>query len=204
MSQSIASQYGEQGFKLILAGIGGQGVIFATRLLSVSAMSLGMSVIASESHGMSQRGGSVLSHLRFGGGQAPLVRRGMADVILGFDRDEAYRNLSFLSDGGTAFINTPSERELETKITNHLQTRAISLSSLPCSRMAMDLGTVAVANVILIGFAAAAGAFPFPLTAIQDALAAMGARGLELNTRALELGSAQIPSTQLVSNQETG
>jgi indolepyruvate ferredoxin oxidoreductase beta subunit len=201
----VANQSTDQSFKLILAGIGGQGVIFATRLLSMAAIDMGMPVIASESHGMSQRGGSVLSHLILGGSEAPLVRRGMADAILGFDRDEAYRNLDFLRDGGSAFINSPSENEneIETKIAKHLVTRGISITSLPCTRMAMDLGSVAVANVILIGLAASAGAFPFTLTAIQESLREMAVRGLELNLRALELGHTHAPP-HLVRKPEAG
>ena len=75
--------------KLILAGIGGQGVVFATRLLAQTAAAMGMPVLASETHGMSQRGGSVLAHLKLGGTESPLIRRGTADILLAFDRDEA-------------------------------------------------------------------------------------------------------------------
>ncbi|MCQ3977126.1 MAG: hypothetical protein DPW09_27160 [Anaerolineae bacterium] len=64
--------------KLILAGLGGQGVVFLTRLLAQTAVALGHAVMVSETHGMSQRGGSVISHLKIGGDEAPLIQREVA------------------------------------------------------------------------------------------------------------------------------
>src|SRR3990170_8068403 len=99
--------------KLLLAGVGGQGVVFATRLLAGTAAGMGLPVLASETHGMSQRGGSVLAHLKVGGTAAPLIRRGTADALLAFDRDEALRNLPFLRAGAAAYINTPDSLPVE-------------------------------------------------------------------------------------------
>jgi indolepyruvate ferredoxin oxidoreductase beta subunit len=92
--------------KLILSGIGGQGVLFATSVFSETALSLGYDVLGSETHGMSQRGGSVISHLKIGAYESPLVRQGTADVLLAFDEDEAYRTLGFLTRGGLCFVNS--------------------------------------------------------------------------------------------------
>src|SRR5574341_1699737 len=86
--------------KFVVAGIGGQGVIFATKVLSKAALLCGERVLASENHGMSQRGGSVLSHVKIGSDQSPLIRRGTADVLLAFDRLECIRNLPFVRAGG--------------------------------------------------------------------------------------------------------
>ena len=77
--------------KLILVGLGGQGVVFLTRLLSKTALALGQPVMVSETHGMSQRGGSVISHLKIGGDEAPLIHRGAADALLALEADEAIR-----------------------------------------------------------------------------------------------------------------
>ena len=88
--------------KFILAGLGGQGVVFLTRLLAQTAVALGHAVMVSETHGMSQRGGSVISHLKIGGDEAPLIQRGTADVLLALEADEAVRNLPFLRRGGLA------------------------------------------------------------------------------------------------------
>ena len=91
--------------KLIIAGIGGQGVIYATKVLSQAALMRGERVMASENHGMSQRGGSVMSYVKMGGSDAPLIRRGTADALIAFDRVEAIRNLPFLRAGGSVFVN---------------------------------------------------------------------------------------------------
>lgn len=92
--------------KAILSGIGGQGVVFMTRLLAQTALDLGNEVIASETHGMSQRGGSVLSHLKINGTEAPLIRNGTADLLLSLEVGEAMRSLPFLKRGGLALINS--------------------------------------------------------------------------------------------------
>lgn len=169
--------------KLLLAGVGGQGVVFATRLLARAANSLGLPVLASETHGMSQRGGSVLAHLKIGGTPSPLIRRGTADVLLAFDRDEALRNLPFLRSGGAAFINTPDA--LPEQVEQALRSSTIEAHYLPAARMAMQLGSSTVTNVVLIGFAAAHPTFTIPLDSLQQALVQFGR---ELNLQALEIG----------------
>jgi len=97
--------------KLIIAGIGGQGVVYATKVLSHAALARGERVMASENHGMSQRGGSVMAHLKIGGDEAPLIRRGTADALIGFDRVETMRNLTFIRPGGSVFVNTVNALE---------------------------------------------------------------------------------------------
>ncbi len=172
--------------KVILAGLGGQGVVFFTRLLSQTAMELGHSVMVSETHGMSQRGGSVISHLKIGGSEAPLVRRGTADILLAMEPDEAVRNLPFLRPGGTIFVN--SENGLRPEVAEHLERLEIQVHSLPASQMAMELGVAAIANVILTGFAVAYPALPLPIETLRETVKAIAPRGRELNLQALEIG----------------
>jgi indolepyruvate ferredoxin oxidoreductase beta subunit len=172
--------------KLVLAGLGGQGVIFTTRLLARTAVALGQSVMVSEVHGMSQRGGSVISHLKIGGSEAPLIRRGTADLLLALAPDEAIRNLVFLRRGGAAFVNT--ENSLRPKVAEHLDRLNIRVLSLPASRMAMELGSAAVTNAILVGFAAAHPSLPLSINALRETLAVVASRRRELNLRALEAG----------------
>ena len=170
--------------RLLLAGVGGQGVVFAARLLARAAAGMGLPVLASETHGMSQRGGSVLAHLKIGGTAAPLIRRGTADVLLAFNRDEALRNLPFLCPGGAAFVNSPDGLPVE--VEQALRDRAIEVYCLPASQLAQELGSGAVANMVLIGFAAAHPTFSIPLETLQQTLSQ---RAQELNLRALAAGS---------------
>lgn len=172
--------------KVILAGIGGQGVIFMTRLLAQTALNLGHEVIASESHGMSQRGGSVLSHLKLNGTEAPLIRKGTADLLLSLEAGEAIRSLPFLRRGSRAFIS--SENELAQSVQNTLDDLEIVVHNLPAAQMAVEFGSPAVANVILIGFAAAFAELPFSLDEIAKTLEEVAPRALVINQKALKAG----------------
>jgi indolepyruvate ferredoxin oxidoreductase beta subunit len=172
--------------KLVVAGLGGQGVVFTTRLLAQTAVALGQPVMVSEVHGMSQRGGSVISHLKIGGSEAPLIRRGTADLLLALAPDEALRNLVFLRRGGVAFVN--AEDGLRPEVMAYLPRLNVQVLSLPASRMAMAFGAAAVANAILVGFAAAHPSLPLPIDALGETLAAIASRRCEMNLQALEAG----------------
>ncbi len=180
--------------KLILAGVGGQGVVFATRLLAQTAIAMGLPVLASETHGMSQRGGSVLAHLKLGGTKAPLIRRGTADVLLAFDRDEAVKSLGFLRHGGIAFVNAADG--LGQEIEELLPRLETEVHCLPATSMALALGSSAVANVVLIGYAASHPAFHLPIDRLREVLAQLPPERARLNLQALESGSnAWAPQT---------
>lgn len=164
--------------KLVIAGVGGQGVIFATHLLAETALALGYQVIGAETHGMSQRGGSVISHLKIGtpptGGDrvsGPLVRHGTADAFLALDPDEGYRALGFLRDGGAGFVNTSRPDYPVPGITAHLAGRGIEIHVVDADGIAMELGSPALVNVALIGFALAHPGFPFSYQAVLETLA---------------------------------
>jgi len=172
--------------KLILAGLGGQGVIFTTRLLAQAAVALGEPVMVSEIHGMSQRGGSVVSHLKIGGNESPLIRRGTADLLLALESDEALRNLPFLRPGGVAIVNT--EQGPPPEVAEHLAGLDIQVLSVPATRIAVELGSAAVSNVVLVGFAAAHPSLTLPIDALGKALAVVALRRRDLNLQALEAG----------------
>lgn len=186
MNQASSITPESEELRLILAGLGGQGVIFMTHLLAQTAMDQGHSVIVTETHGMSQRGGSVISHLRIGGSEAPLMRRGTADVLLGLEADEAVRNLSFLRRGGFAFVN--SKDGLRPEVAEHLERLNIQVRSLPATSMAVEIGSAAVINVVLTGFAAAHPSMRLSIDALQDTLLAIAPHGRDLNLQALEAG----------------
>jgi len=175
--------------KLILAGIGGQGVVFATRVLSQAALLKGERVLASENHGMSQRGGSVRSHLRLGQNGAPLIRRGTADVLIAFDPTEALLNLLFLRPGGVAFVNGPNG--LDPSVREALQGLGIGLFSIHADECAKQLGAPAAANLVLLGFAATRPDLGLSLDDLRAAVRSLGpGRAMEVNLRALEMGAS--------------
>ncbi|UFS68860.1 indolepyruvate oxidoreductase subunit beta [Geomonas sp. RF6] len=94
--------------QLVLSGLGGQGILFVTRLLAETAIAKGYPVLTSETHGMAQRGGVVISHLKVGDFASPLVRPGQADALLSLKGETLPLHLHFLKDGGFFSTNAKS------------------------------------------------------------------------------------------------
>src|SRR3972149_1637599 len=181
-------------FKVVSAGIGGQGVVFATRILATAALAGGRPVVACETHGMSQRGGSVLSHLRLGGGEAPLLRQGTADVLLAFDLAEGLRALPYLRPGGVAFAD--NDGSYPTELEAPLSSRRLRIHCLPARRIAEDGGSKAAANVVIIGAASAHPDWLIPMDALRAAVAKLSGRSTDQNLRALDAGYQAFASSQ--------
>ena len=152
--------------RILLAGIGGQGVLFVHQLLADCAVSNGHNVTGAETHGMSQRGGSVVSHLKVGDGAAPLIRQGTADWVLGFDESEAYRNLPFVRSGGGIIVNTPRHFPSES-LQAMLDKHQIRARRIDADGLARKLGRASAANIALLGFACTSAAFPFSLNEVR-------------------------------------
>lgn len=172
--------------RVVLTGVGGQGVIFLTRLLAQAAVHDGYNVIVSETHGMSQRGGSVLSHIQVGEGQAPLVPRGTADLLLGLDRVEALRNLSFVRPAGIVVIN--SDQPFPERIEQRLQQLDVRSFFLPADTIAADIGFAAIANTVMAGFAVALQALPTTIETLETVAVDLARRGRKYNLQALAAG----------------
>ncbi len=93
---------------ILIVGVGGQGTLLASRVIGSAAIASGMDVKVSEVHGMSQRGGSVVTYVRYAKEpvQSPIIEHGQADYILAFEALEALRSLPYLKDGGEVIVNT--------------------------------------------------------------------------------------------------
>jgi indolepyruvate ferredoxin oxidoreductase beta subunit len=151
-------------YNFILAGVGGQGTILASNVLSEVALAAGFDVKKSEVHGMAQRGGSVNTHVRWDADRvySPLVGLGEADMLLVFEEAEALRYAEFLKLGGVVVVNQhtikpitvtsggaryPTEADLRVvfaKLTDELYL-------VPGTAIARDLGNTRAANVVLLG-----------------------------------------------------
>ena len=147
----------------LLAGVGGQGTILASRILASAGLELGYDVKTAEVHGMAQRGGSVESHVRWGEKvYSPLVEYGTADYLIGFEMLEAARWLAYLNKSSVTLINRfripppivnlgkaryPSEKEIE----NLLQSGGGKVKWLNAADMAEAAGNPAMAGVVLLG-----------------------------------------------------
>jgi indolepyruvate ferredoxin oxidoreductase beta subunit len=176
--------------KLVIAGIGGQGVVYATKVVAQAALLRGERVLASENHGMSQRGGSVNAHVKIGESAAPLIRRGTADALLAFDAVEALRNLLYVRAGGAVYVGTAGH--LPAEVAARLAELGTAVCLLDAAALAQGLGSPAAANLIVLGRAAAHGGLGLSLDDLRAAVQALGpARAVELNFKALALGAAQ-------------
>ncbi len=180
--------------KFVIAGIGGQGVIYAAKVLSHAALARGERVIVSENHGMSQRGGSVQAHVKIGGSDSPLIRRATADALISFDRVEALRNLAFARPGGQVIVN--SSQPLDAAVMDCLSELNITVHLIDADACARELNAPATANLIVLGFAAAQPDSGLIVNDLQSAVKSLGpARAVDVNLSALALG-AQLASEE--------
>jgi len=148
----------------MVVGVGGQGILLASNILAEVGLAAGLDVKKSEVHGMSQRGGSVVSHVRWdrNGVYSPIVGRGEADILLAFERMEALRFADYLRPGGTAVVNEQqivpvtvsaggAEYPPATAVTEAFHKLGAQLVTVPGERLATEAGTIKAANVVLLG-----------------------------------------------------
>lgn len=145
---------------IALCGLGGQGILFMTRILAQAALNKGLNVMGAETHGMAQRGGSVISHLRLGNVESSLVRTGSARFLLSLDEHEGYRNLPFLARGAGFYVNTDSQKFPTEEVKSFLEKREISYRSVPAGTIAQELGAPLSSNLALLGYFSAFGEAP--------------------------------------------
>ncbi len=175
--------------QIMLAGVGGQGILFAARIFSQLGLKLGLDVLGSETHGMSQRGGSVVAHLKLGAFKSPMIRVGGADILYSFEERETYRNLKFLSRGGLCFVNLASDDRFDDKIWNHLKNKDITFRAYDAAGVALKMGSIRSANIALIGYSVGTGLLPFKHEDLKGTLqSASRTSDLESNLRAFETG----------------
>ncbi|MBU1274772.1 MAG: 2-oxoacid:acceptor oxidoreductase family protein [Proteobacteria bacterium] len=147
-------------WQAVVAGVGGQGVLFVSRALASAVEHKAGAILISEVHGMAQRGGAVVSHLKAGPFSGPLVSQGQADLVLALDPGEAVRNLGYLLPKGWLVVNAPDLDFLSPKAKKALASFGARVLTVPATALAGQAGTAKGANVVLLGAAAAAGALP--------------------------------------------
>ncbi len=182
---------------IMIVGVGGQGTLLASRILGSVLTEKGFDVKVSEVHGMSQRGGSVVTYVRFGEKvYSPIVDEGEADYILAFERLEAARWASYLKKGGTLIMNDRPISPMPVitglmkypeQVGEKLIDKGVKLISCDALSMAGTAGNAKSVNVVLIGVLSALA--DFPEEAWQNALkACVKPKFLELNQKAFSLG----------------
>jgi len=164
-------------------------VLFSSKLFSELGLRLGLAVMGSETHGMSQRGGSVIAHLKLGDFQSPLIRRETADILYSFEENETYRTLRFLRRGSVCFANLVDLNRFNKKILNYLKQKDITFRAFDASGAASKIGSVRSANVVLIGYSVGTGLVPFKYKDVKYVLERVTRKKqLEINLKAFEIG----------------
>ncbi len=188
----------------LLCGVGGQGVVLASRLIAYAAMEQGDFVRTTETIGMAQRGGSVVSHVRAGEEvHSPLIPLGTADVILAFEPGEAVRAFPYLKEGGTVITNSRTVKPVTANLsgsgysgeemTEYLKKKAGKVIVLDGDEICQKAGSPKVLNVALLGAAAKSGVLGITPEEMLDAVRKnVKERFIALNERALELGGEQV------------
>jgi len=146
---------------ILIVGVGGQGTLLASRIIGQWAVNAGYDVKVSEVHGMSQRGGSVVTYVRFGSKvYSPLIEKGQADVILAFERLEALRWAPYLNDSGMVVMSAQEikpmpvivgQDQYPADITERLRGISRRVIELDAVNIAVQAGNVKAANMVLIG-----------------------------------------------------
>ena len=181
---------------IMIVGVGGQGTLLASRILGNAVIRMGYDVKVSEVHGMSQRGGSVVTYVKYGEKvHSPIIDNGEADIVLAFELLEAYRALPALKTGGRLIVNDQRinpmpvitgaakypENIIE-KLSDKVDTTAVDALAL-----ANEAGSFKAVNVVLIGVMAKSTDIPYEIwiDTIRDTVPA---KFLDVNLKAFELG----------------
>ncbi len=182
---------------VLIAGVGGQGTLLASRILGYAMMQEGYDVKVSEVHGMSQRGGSVVTYVRFGNEvHSPIIETGEADVLLAFEQLEAARFLPYLKPGAALVANTQKidpmpvvtgTAQYPQGLFESIEKLGIRVTAVDALSLAEEAGSSKAVNVVLIG--AMARQMSFPKEIWLDALKhCVQEKFLELNQKAFQLG----------------
>lgn len=182
---------------IMIVGVGGQGSLLASKLLGHLLLSQGYDVKVSEVHGMSQRGGSVVTYVRYGDKvYSPVIDKGEADYIVSFEILEAARWLPFLKKDGQIVTNTQQidpmpvitgAAEYPEDLVSKLKETGAKVDALDCLSLAEKAGSAKAVNIVLLG--RLSHYFDLPEEAWMKSLEAnVPSKFLEMNKKAFELG----------------
>lgn len=181
---------------IMIVGVGGQGTLLASRVLGNAVIREGYDVKVSEVHGMSQRGGSVVTYVKYGDEvSSPIIDKGEADIILAFELLEAYRALPFLKKGGKMIVNDQrinpmpvitGAAEYPENILEKLRAK-VDVTALPALSLAEEAGSAKAVNVVLLGVMAKNTELPYE-SWVETVRETVPPKFLEVNLKAFDLG----------------
>ncbi|MBQ5825192.1 MAG: indolepyruvate oxidoreductase subunit beta [Clostridia bacterium] len=182
---------------IMIVGVGGQGTLLSSRLLGAVLTAKGYDVKVSEVHGMSQRGGSVVTYVKYGDEvYSPIIEKGEADYILSFEQLEATRWLPFLKQGGKLIVNSQKidpmpvvigAAEYPQGVIETIGATGADITSIDALSLAVEAGSSKAVNVVLMGVLASKTDIAYD-TWVDAVKATVPAKFLELNLKAFDLG----------------
>ena len=187
-------------FNILIAGVGGQGVLLTSKIIAEAALLQGLDVKQSEVHGMAQRGGSVLSQVRFGDKvYSPIIAEGEADLLIGFEPLETARYLHFLHEGGIAVYNTHpigtigvsiGKETYPQDIHETIEKHASEVHPFDATKVAVDVGEKRAVNLVLMG--ASLRYLPLKDSVVDDAITnSVPKKALDINRKAFLAGKSR-------------
>jgi len=195
-------------WNLLITGVGGQGVILASDIIGNAAITAGYDVKKTDTLGMAQRGGSVVSHIRIAPQvRSPLIKEGEADIILGFEKLEAARWSNYLRPEGIAIVNNQALPPLAVNIGNEqypdddriisiLKQRTDKIYYIDGSLRAKELGNVRISNILLLGCLSTL--MPLKVNVWKDSVVQHLAPGIQkINLAAFDKGRKEIRNIRL-------
>ncbi len=182
---------------ILIVGVGGQGTLLTSRILADVVVDMGYEATVSEIHGMAQRGGSVVTQVRYGEKvESPIIERGEADIILAFEKIEAARYLDFIKPDGMVIVNQARIDPLPVlsgkvkypdDITDQIEQCIPNTIRIDATKVAEQCGNLKVANVVIVGTLAAA--IGLPAEKVEAAVRRrVPPKALELNLKAFAEG----------------
>ncbi|UXD21249.1 indolepyruvate oxidoreductase [Ignicoccus pacificus DSM 13166] len=178
---------------VVISGVGGQGLITLANIIAKASLKAGTPVVVAETHGLSQRGGTVIVHVRLGEVSAPLIPKGEGDLMLSMELIEALRYSDYLRGGATAIVNDyllpPSLPDVQVPTRDEIlkAMNGIKVVTVNATQRALELGNARVANIVLLGRALKEGVFEgfFGKEEVEEVLKEMWPKAYELNLKAL-------------------
>jgi len=193
-------------YKIHLAGVGGQGTIKTSTIIGEAAIKKGVNVVMSELHGMAQRGGVVTTEVKIGDAYSPLIEKGDADLIIGFEPAEVLRSIEKASDKTFVIMNSarivpftvslgisnyPDVSVLIEEATSKMK----HLYIIDAEKLAKDAGNIMSLNMVLLGGAVAIPNFPLGREEIVQSMKEnLPPKTIKINLKAFELGFEKIKS----------
>ena len=189
-----------ENYRIFLTGVGGQGTLLATMVVAEAAIQAGYHVVASEVHGMAQRGGVVESTVMIGDIESPIISDGEADILLGFEPLETYRAIRKCSAHSVVVSNTVPVIPFGVsigkgvypnvdKLFDFIGSQVNALVTLNALELAEEAGAVLSANIVMVGALAKSGSLPVPEEAYRETIRTKTkARFVDINLKAFDLG----------------